>query len=258
MAGDWIKMRSNLWDDPRIGALVDATDSSEAAVVGALYWLWATADQHTEDGVMPGLTLRHIDRKTGITGFGSALVSVGWLSEQDAGVVLPNFSEHNGASAKRRATDAQRKANTRSVSANDADKERTNDGHIPPCLGAREREEKREEEKSGNSPSGELPTSIDVCPHSAIVELYHATLPTARRIRDWTPARQSALRARWREKPERQELDWWQKFFAYVAKSDFLCGRSPAPSGRKSFELSLDWLCKSENFVKVVEGAYES
>ncbi|HQU47457.1 MAG: hypothetical protein B7X10_02595, partial [Burkholderiales bacterium 21-58-4] len=100
--------------------------------------------------------------------------------------------------------------------------------------------------------------SPDLCPHQAIVDLYHDTLPAARRIRDWTPARQQALRTRWREKPERQDLDWWKNFFGYVQKSDFLCGRSPAMPGRKPFELSLDWLCKSENFVKVLEGAYES
>ena len=77
MAGDWIKMRSNLWDDPRIAKFCDVTDQPEAMVVGALYWLWATADQHSEDGMMPGLTLRSIDRKTGIKGFGDALVAAG-------------------------------------------------------------------------------------------------------------------------------------------------------------------------------------
>ncbi|MFP5340444.1 MAG: hypothetical protein ACLGIW_18465, partial [Gammaproteobacteria bacterium] len=106
MAGDWIKMRGNLWDDPRVAALVDATDTTEAQVVGGLYWLWATADQHTEDGHLPGLTLRQIDRKTGIPGFGAALVAIGWLSDGEGGVVLSNFTEHNGTSAKRRCTDA--------------------------------------------------------------------------------------------------------------------------------------------------------
>lgn len=48
MAGDWIKMRSNLWDDPRVARICDLTDVGEAAVVGGLYWLWATADQHSE------------------------------------------------------------------------------------------------------------------------------------------------------------------------------------------------------------------
>ena len=95
-----------------------------------------------------------------------------------------------------------------------------------------------------------------LCPHQSIVDLYHQTLPTARRIQEWTPARQQSLRARWREKPDRQSLEWWGKFFGYVAKSEFLSGRTQAP-GRKPFELSLDWLCKSANFVKVLEGAYE-
>lgn len=128
MAGDWIKMRGNLWDDPRVARLCDITDQPEAAIVGGLYWLWATADQHTEDGVMPGLTLRAIDRKTGISGFGQGLCEIGWLEDHPDGVRIVNFEEHNGQSAKRRCTDAQRKANIRSVSALDADKKRTDDG----------------------------------------------------------------------------------------------------------------------------------
>lgn len=142
MAGDWIKMRGNLWDDPRVARICDITNQSEAAVIGALYWLWATADQHTEDGVMPGLTLRQIDRKTGVQGFGQALCDIGWLVDNSEGVRIVNFEEHNGTSAKRRATDAQRKASIRNVSASDADKTRTDDGQKTPKCGAREREEK--------------------------------------------------------------------------------------------------------------------
>ncbi len=110
-----------------------------------------------------------------------------------------------------------------------------------------------------NTEEGENPLAnvADVCPHQSIIDLYHQNLPVARQVREWTPTRQTALRARWREKAERQNIEWWEKFFGYVAKSDFLCGRSATQAGRKPFELSLDWLCKSENFVKVLEGAYE-
>jgi hypothetical protein len=145
VAGDWIKMRGNLWDDPRVSKLVDLTGSSEAAVIGALYWLWSTADQHTEDGCMPGLTKRQIDRKTGVPGFADALEEVGWLADDPQGVVILKFEEHNGTSAKRRCMDAQRKASGRSMSASDADKDRTDDGQKASKLGARE--EKRREEK---------------------------------------------------------------------------------------------------------------
>lgn len=151
MAGDWIKMRGNLWDDPRVTALCDACNCGEAQVIGALYWLWATADQHTEDGLMPGLTLRQIDRKTGVKGFGAALAVVGWVAESADGVTLARFDEHNGASAKRRCTEAQRKANGRSVSASNADKKQTGAGQKSPSCGAREEEE---EEKRDSDPDG--------------------------------------------------------------------------------------------------------
>lgn len=128
MSADWIKMRGNLWDDPRVARLCDITESGEATVIGGLYWLWASADQHTVDGFMPGLSLRQIDRKTGIAGFGAALCAIGWLTEYPDGVRIEKFDDHNGASAKRRSTDAQRKGSVRKMSASDADKVRTDCG----------------------------------------------------------------------------------------------------------------------------------
>ncbi|UNK43441.1 hypothetical protein MNO14_04985 [Luteimonas sp. S4-F44] len=142
---DWIKMRGNLWDDPRVSAICDVADSTEAAVIGALYWLWASADQHTEDGELPGLSLRQIDRKTGLPGFGEAMVQVGWLEPTEGGVRIVRFEEHNGSSAKRRGLDAQRKASVRKMSASDADKVRTNLGGI--AEPEREESEKKQEQK---------------------------------------------------------------------------------------------------------------
>ncbi len=118
MAGDWIKMRSNLWDDPRVTRLADLTDTSEAAVIGGLYWLWSTADQHSTDGVMPGLSIKGVDRKTGITGFGQALCDIGWLQDGTDGVRIPNFVEHNGDSAKKRCQTAKRVAKSKTGNAN--------------------------------------------------------------------------------------------------------------------------------------------
>jgi len=144
MAGDWIKMRGNLWDDPRITRLCDLTEQSEATVIGALYWLWATADQHSQDGELPGLTARGIDRKTGVPEFAAALVAIGWLADGADGVRIVNFTDHNGTSAKRRITDATRKANVRKLSASDADIEQTEPGQIAPNVGAREKKIKKE------------------------------------------------------------------------------------------------------------------
>lgn len=96
----------------------------------------------------------------------------------------------------------------------------------------------------------------DPCPHQEIIAAYHRLLPMGRQVREWTPARASTLRSRWREKSSRQSLDWWERFFAYVALSPFLKGQVPSKPGHRPFELSLDWLVKAENMAKVIEGAY--
>lgn len=93
------------------------------------------------------------------------------------------------------------------------------------------------------------------CPHDQILALWAEVLPTAIQPREWTPSRQSALRARWREKAKRQDLAWWRTLFEYIAESDFLMGRVASP-GRRPFELSLPWILELEHFTKLQEGFY--
>lgn len=174
MAGDWIKMRDNLWDDPRVAKIVDLTDSSEAAVVGALYWLWATADQHTYDGIMPGLTLRSINRKTGVAGFSEALCEIGWLEDHPQGARIIDFDKHNGSSAKKRLDTAKRVANHRSGNADVTLQALQKQLHDVTDALAREREElekeKRKKKEGGNA--GEVgetpPVEIPTPPHFSI------------------------------------------------------------------------------------------
>ncbi len=125
-------------------------------------------------------------------------------------------------------------------------------------------EKKEEESKKGNkdisakadtSPKGpgtpSLP-EVDNCPHQSIIDLYHEILPSLRQVKEWTEARQKFLRTRWREKPERQSLDYWKAFFEYVSKCPFLMGKSDKP-----FQADLEWLVRPSNFVKVIEGRYD-
>jgi len=97
---------------------------------------------------------------------------------------------------------------------------------------------------------------IPECPHGDIIAAYHRMLPSLIRVREWTPERQKILRSRWREKPERQTLAWWEDYFAYVGKSDFLMGRTDGRQG--PFECDLEWLVRPKNLVKVIEGKYEN
>lgn len=255
MAGEWIKMRTNLWNDPRISQICDITSQAEAAVIGAMYWIWATADEHTQDGFMPGLSCASIDRKTGVQGFANALVTIGWLSANADGVTLERFHEHNGASAKSRAQTAKRVANHKSNAKVTACNEITNAHTVTSAL---PREEKRREEEINTLVPGvaedqpSAPAKLD-CPHKEIIALYHEVLPQCPAIRDWTPARATQLRARWNEHPDRQSLDYWRGLFEYVSGCDFLVGRSAKP-----FFADLEWITKSSNFTKIREGKYEN
>lgn len=72
----------------------------------------------------------------------------------------------------------------------------------------------------------------------------------------WNGTRKAHLQARWREKADRQTLDWWDHFFAACAESAFLTGKvAPAP-GRTPFRVSLDWILQPGNFTKIQEKFY--
>lgn len=100
-------------------------------------------------------------------------------------------------------------------------------------------------------------TGTPACPHQEIIALYHKLLPTCPRIREWTKTRGGYLKSRWCENTKRQSLAWWEKFFGYVADSEFLTGRGENTSpGRDPFVADLEWLIRPQNFVKVIEGKY--
>ena len=107
---------------------------------------------------------------------------------------------------------------------------------------------------NGDDPNRESDESfaVDPCPHQAIIALYHQLLPELPAVREWTPKRRKLLRARWKEKPERQTLTWWRNvFFADVRASPYLLGQvNPA------WCANLEWLLQPRNFVKVLERHY--
>ena len=93
------------------------------------------------------------------------------------------------------------------------------------------------------------------CPHEQIVEAYHELLPECPRVREWGAPNRKQLAARWREKKERQNLEWWRRVFQHVSESDFLMGRI---SRDGPFVFSLGWFVKASNFAKVLNGQYEN
>lgn len=157
MAADWIKMRTDLQTHPKIVRILSATGTDKFRVIGGLHAVWAVFDTHSEDGKLKGYTPDLLDHVIGWQGFARAMESVGWLLFDGLETLtLPEFSAHNGQSAKRRAEDQKRKKESRhSVrvpSADGADKKRT-----------RERDREEVEKKEKKSPPISLDAFIQQC-----------------------------------------------------------------------------------------------
>lgn len=134
MAGDWIKMRADLHTHPKVVRIASALNADRLRVVGGLHAVWCLFDMHSEDGNLSGYTTTTVDELIGFPGFADAMCAVKWLTAEPDGLSLPEFGEHNGQSAKRRASETKRKRQERdeeaqeggrNVSASDADKKRT-------------------------------------------------------------------------------------------------------------------------------------
>lgn len=115
MAGDWIKMRNDLADDPAVIGIASKTGLDEFAVVGRLQHLWSWADRQSRDGHAAGVTGMWVDKHVRCDGFAQAMAEVGWLSIKKGGIDFPNFDRHNGESAKKRALATGRKAKQRAA-----------------------------------------------------------------------------------------------------------------------------------------------
>lgn len=114
----WIKMDSGLRRHPKVVRISSALKADgcpdRLRVVGALHAVWSVFDEHSVDGKLHGYGLEMMDQEIGWPGFSAAMVGVGWLVEAPGGwLEMPEFSTHNGQSAKRRAQEADRKRGAR-------------------------------------------------------------------------------------------------------------------------------------------------
>jgi len=120
MSGDWIKIEVCLPDKPEVWAMSESLNLDPDAVVGKLIRVWAWFDAHTDDGNAKRVTCAFIDRIISHQNFAKAMIDVGWLHQNDAGLMQPNFEKHNGESAKKRAEAALRQAKHRKKKARNA------------------------------------------------------------------------------------------------------------------------------------------
>lgn len=125
MAGDWIPMRTDLWDCPKVVRILSAIcpdfvrDASKAVqeksrIIGALYRTWSIFDTYTHDGILDGYTEQTLDSMVGMQGWCANLQHVGWLIIEPQRLIMTEFDVWLSSSAKARLKDRQRKKNERS------------------------------------------------------------------------------------------------------------------------------------------------
>ncbi len=124
----WIKFEKDLQSDPRVTRMAKALQGQWSMVsgcnasalpgvtlvCGALARLWIFADSHARDDNTIDIGMDEIDELVGIPGF-SKLMPSDWLLEVGPHTVeLPEFQEHNGVEAKKKALTQKRVARHRS------------------------------------------------------------------------------------------------------------------------------------------------
>jgi len=151
MAGDWIKMRMDLVDDPAVIWMAEQLGMPEPCIVGYLHTVWSWASRQCNAGSVTGVTLSSLQRISRCSKIPELMLSVGWLEalEIDGKPVLrfPNWERHNSQSAKQRALTKSRVDKVRASTCNAASVTKA----LP---------EKRREEKSNTpykSPKGDAP-----------------------------------------------------------------------------------------------------
>lgn len=117
MASEWIKFRRSLLTDGRVRKMSAKLRTNVREVLGALVIFWCLADEHAdENGELFGWSFDEMDGLVGLKGFCDALPE-SWLDKSGEWVKCPEYLEHNGSSAKRRAEDSKRKRAVRNLSA---------------------------------------------------------------------------------------------------------------------------------------------
>lgn len=223
MAAPWIKWSKGLTQKREVLLLSAELGINVYEIAGRLmrFWEWlddnVTTREVDDDGnarvTLGALPLALVNSVSGVTGFGEALASVGWLKVDGRDLIIVNFSRHNGETAKTRAQTAVRvaKHKTTKVQGNAIG---NGVGNAQVTVSALPRgEEIREEEREREQPAA------DALAHErAIIE-----------VEQPTPQKNPAHKG-WEPKPGHPEklvaaVRQWQEFW-FAFKGENLPGQS--------------------------------
>lgn len=97
--------------------------------------------------------------------------------------------------------------------------------------------------------------SIKECniPYQQIVDAFNFKLTRLPNVIQLTEKRKSSIKQIWNMNQNYKNLEFFENFFDYANKCNFLFGEN-----KSKWTASFDWIFNKNNFVKIIEGNYES
>jgi hypothetical protein len=284
MALDWIKMRTDIYRDPKVIIIADLLMDKDGdlaafvsqvtrgymtvtrnvtrnAVVGALVSVWGVirhqGERVDDDLLIRGATDSAVDDIADLPGLGEAMSQVGWVVTTDDGIVFPGFFNENNADPNeaRKAKNAEKQKRYREKTLRN--KPVTRDVTRDHKVTTREREEKEKEKSNKETPtplqgsSADADRSEDSISGSALEfvrDSWNASGPiTCIRL---TEKLRRAARAR-------LKVPWWSENWLpaleRLPQCRFLWGESD-----RGWKADLEWFLKPDSVQKILEGKYDN
>lgn len=291
MALDWIKMRSDIYRDPKVIMIADLLMDKDSelsyfvsqvtrgymtvtrnltrnAVVGALVSVWGVlrhqGQRIGDDLLVTGATVAAVDDIADLPGFGAAMESVGWIATTAKGLSFPGFFNENNSDPNeiRRAKNAEKQRRFREKSS------RLQDGYKPVTDAVTKpvtrnhdvttREEKRREEK--NSKASPTPSEWNSADADRSEESISGS--ALEFVRDSWNASGPITCIRLTEKLRRAararlKVPWWSENWLLalerLPQCRFLWGESD-----RGWKADLEWFLKPDSVQKILEGKYDN
>ena len=129
MSGPWIKLEYATIKKPEIMKIARALGIHRKHSLGLCFEFWAWCDANLRNGHIMGAKLEDIDDIVDHEGFGEAYRQAGWITLEDDRIIVVNFQNHLGRSAKNRALSAYRSARYRKNTTNKSKANNDNPSH---------------------------------------------------------------------------------------------------------------------------------
>lgn len=172
-------------------------------------------------------------------------------TEKDSERVKRSEAGRKGGIAKTKATESEGQESTSKANASTCLPNASKchiEGELELVIEGEEERSKALVNDESSTNEAKPPRKEDPVPYDLILEAYRRCLPDLPQPVMLTPKRKAGARGIWKQYKNSHAPDFWDRYFSYVGKVEFLCNMKA---------MGIGWLLNFENMCKVIEGNYE-